>query len=150
MGRYVVSESIFLWSLQNSRFLSHHSYCCYHLYEWIYKTYQCEGVCSVLTLVEDKIILQSCSQCDPWGFPPQWGLELRSGSCMFDILSTISKKFKVIFMESSDQDVNRYGLRNNSFWQDYFNCCLVIFIKFWWNYYGAENWSKEVSDTILI
>ena len=49
---------------------------------------------------------------------------------MLDIVSTISFFSNMKFMETSDQDVDRSGLRIDDVLQESFNCCLVILIYF--------------------
>ena len=49
-------------------FLSHHSSCVYHWYEWIHETCLGVGVCSVLNLEEGRSSIKFSGIWYPWGF----------------------------------------------------------------------------------
>ena len=155
MRVYVVSEIIFYvgysceFDEENYIILTNDYSFGFHWCDRVHETGQTKGFCSVLTLKKDIRELQPRGLWDPWDFS-LWGLELRSASCMLDIVSTISKKSEMKFMESSDQDIKRYGLGIDSFHQYSFNFCLVILIYFLCRSYGVTNWSKEVYNTIFI
>ena len=58
----------------------------------VHETDQVEGVCSVMNLEEDRIRINHAVNDISEDFPP-WGLELRSSSCVLDLVSTISNVF---------------------------------------------------------